>query len=167
MLAMPHLDAAYNLARWLVRDDHLAEDLVQEACLRAFRFLDDLQGEDARAWLMRIVRNTCFSWLRSAARAPEIDEFDEERDSDAEGHFSATQTPETILLQKLDRLRINSAIASLAPCFREAIVLRELENLSYEDIATITGVPIGTVMSRLSRARRMLREALAAEMAKG
>jgi RNA polymerase sigma factor (sigma-70 family) len=165
-LALPHLNAAYNLARWLVRDAHQADDIVQDAYLRAFRFFDSLQGEDAKPWLLRIVRNTCFTWLRGnrhgRGHGTETVEFDEERDS-AEQSVGLTRVddnPESLLLQKIDAHHINAAIAGLPPKFREALVLRELEEMSYEEIAAIADIPIGTVMSRLSRARVMLRAAL-------
>ena len=160
--ALPHLDTAYNLARWLLRDEHSAQDVVQEAYLRAFRFFDGFRGGDARPWLMSIVRNTCFTWLRDHGRGPELVEFDEERGSDAyEPTISrADDNPESLLMRKLESGQVNAAIEELPPVFREALILRELEEMSYEEIAQIAGVPIGTVMSRLSRARRMLRAAL-------
>lgn len=160
--ALPHLDTAYNLARWLLRDEHSAQDAVQEAYLRAFRFFDRLRGGDARPWLMSIVRNTCFTWLRDHGRGPELVEFDEEHGSDA---YEPTidrmdDNPESVLMRKLESRQVNAAIEQLPPVFRETLILRELEEMSYEEIAQIAGVPIGTVMSRLSRARRMLRAAL-------
>ena len=163
--ALPHLNTAYNLARWLVRDEHNAQDVVQDAYLRAFRFFDGFRGGDARPWLMGIVRNTCFSWLREHGHGPEQVEFDEERDSDS---FDPTinradDNPEALLMKKLESSRINAAIEQLPPVFREALILRELEEMSYEEIAQIAGIPIGTVMSRLSRARRLLRAALTVE----
>ena len=147
---LPHVDAAYNLARWLTRNDHDAEDVVQEALLRAYRHLDGLRGE-ARPWLLAIVRNACFSWLR-ANRPAELAVLDEPE--------ADTPGPEAILARELDRRAVNQAIAALPVPFREALVLRELEDLSYKDIARIAGVPIGTVMSRLARARRLLMETL-------
>ena len=163
-VALPHLDTAYNLARWLLRNEHSAQDAVQEAYLRAFRFFDGFRGGDARPWLMSIVRNTCFTWLRDHGRGPELVEFDEEGGRDA---YEPTigrmdDNPESLLLRKLESRQVNAAIEQLPPVFREALILRELEELSYEEIAEISGVPIGTVMSRLSRARRMLRAALTA-----
>ena len=159
---LPHLDAAFNLARWLLRDDHNAQDVVQDAYLRAFRFFDGFHGEQARPWLLGIVRNTCFTWMKENRRAGEQVEFDEERDSgvDDQGLNQAADNPETLLMQKLEREQINKAIEALPPLFREVIVLRELEELSYEEIAQCAAIPIGTVMSRLSRARAMLRAAL-------
>jgi len=149
---LPHLDAAFNLARWLTRNDHDAEDVVQEAMLRAYRFFDALRGE-ARPWLLAIVRNACFSWLQ-ANRPVELQAIDRmEQESDAPG-------PEALAARDLDRRRVNEAIAALPVQFREVLVLRELEDLAYKDIARIAEIPIGTVMSRLARARRLLVESL-------
>lgn len=160
--ALPHLDAAYNLARWLLRDDHNAQDVVQEAYLRAFRFFDGFRGADARPWLLGIVRNTCYTWLKSKGQVGEQVEFDEERDSDPNGSTlsQAGADPEHLLLRKLEKERIDEAIKGLPPAFREVVVLRELEGLSYEEIAQVAAIPLGTVMSRLARARAMLRTAL-------
>ncbi len=161
-LVLPHLDAAYNLARWLLRDDQSARDVVQEASLRAFRFLDGLRGDDARPWLLGIVRNACYTWLRDSRSAPELVEFDEERDSDAlaSGFERAENDPQRLLSRKLDGARINAAIEKLPAVFREVLILREIEELTYEEIARVAAVPLGTVMSRLSRARALLRAAL-------
>jgi len=149
---LPHLDAAFNLARWLTRNDHDAEDVVQEALLRAYRFFDGLRGAP-RPWLLAIVRNACFSWLQ-ANRPAELHAIDgPEQESDAPG-------PEALAARDVDRRRLNEAIAALPVQFREVLVLRELEDLAYKDIARIAEIPIGTVMSRLSRARRQLAEAL-------
>jgi RNA polymerase sigma-70 factor (ECF subfamily) len=163
--ALPHLPAAYNLARWLLRDDRQAEDAVQEAFLRAFRFFDDLRGDEARPWLLGVVRNACYDWMRQHRHLADQVEFDELRDSDVDGPTLASPAPlhaDPALLHEARRRgqRVNAAIAALAPPFREVIVLRELEDMSYEDIARVAGVPIGTVMSRLSRARAVLRAAL-------
>ena len=160
--ALPHLDAAWNLARWLLRDDQLADDAVQEACLRAFRFFDGLRGESARPWLLGIVRNACYDWMRQNRQLADQVEFDELRDSEA---VSAPSSPEAgdparQWEQRVQGERVNAAIDALPPVYREVIVLRELEELRYEDIARIAGIPLGTVMSRLSRARAMLRESL-------
>ena len=159
---LPHLDAAYNLARWLLRDEQNAQDVVQDAYLRAFRFFDGFRGGDARPWLLGIVRNSCFTWLRE--RGCDHVEFDEERDSDQHDPalHEAIDGPERLLERKLERTQVNAAIAMLSPLFREVLILRELESLSYEEIAQVVGIPVGTVMSRLSRARSMLRTALAA-----
>ena len=156
-LVLPHLDAAYNLARWLTRNDHDARDVVQEAALRAFRFLDGLRGE-AKPWLLTLVRNSCMSWLK-ANRPAEL----QGSDSHAAEYAPVEEvTPETIALRQVDARMLNEALAALPAHFREALILRELEELSYRDIARITAVPIGTVMSRLSRARRLLADSLRA-----
>ena len=149
-VVLPHLDAAYSLARWLAGNDHDAEDIAQEACVRAFRFLGGHRGGDARAWLLAIVRNTAFSWLRKnrprAVVSIDDDEIAELEDpAVAAGPFCAA-----------DRNALRSALEALPLEFREAIVLRELEGLSYKEIAEIAGLPVGTVMSRLARARRQL-----------
>jgi len=167
-VALPHLGAAYNLARWLLRDDHQAEDAVQEACLRAFRFFDDLRGSDARPWLLGIVRNACYDWMRQHRHLADQVEFDELRDSGIDDPLAGSRLPEggdpaAQWEQRARGHRVNAAIDALAPAFREVIVLREMEDMSYEDIARIAGIPIGTVMSRLSRARALLRDALAAD----
>ena len=159
--ALPHLDAAYNLARWLLRDDHSAQDAVQEAYLRAFRFFEHLRGEDARPWLLGIVRNTCYTLLQKRRQTGEHVEFDEERDTDlVEATARREDNPERLLLSRLESARLDQAIERLAPRFREVIVLRELEELSYQEIAQTVEIPVGTVMSRLSRARALLREML-------
>lgn len=159
---LPHLDAAYNLARWLLHDDQAAQDVVQEAYLRALRFFDGFRGGDARPWLLSIVRNTCFTWLRDRGH-PAV-EFDEDRDSDQvdPALHEPAEGPSQLLERKLERAQVNAAIAALPPMFREMLILRELEALAYSDIAQIVGIPVGTVMSRLSRARAMLRAALLA-----
>ncbi|MBV9523268.1 MAG: sigma-70 family RNA polymerase sigma factor, partial [Alphaproteobacteria bacterium] len=162
----PHLDAAYNLARWLTRNDHDAQDVVQEAYLRAFRFFDGYRGGDARAWMLKIVRHTCFTWLARnrpveivAASEAEIDEERGERDIAADGGGASGADPETLLLQRLDAKLLNELIAKLPPLYREILVLREIEELSYREIAEILEMPIGTVMSRLARARQRLQRA--------
>jgi len=148
---LPHLDAAYNLARWLTRNDHDADDVLQDAMLRAYRHFEGLRGE-ARPWLLAIVRNACWSWL--ATNRPSDLQASEELESDLPG-------PEAILARELDRREVNEAIESLPAQFREALVLRELEELSYKEIAEVVGCPIGTVMSRLHRGRRILKQAMA------
>ncbi len=168
-LVLPHLDAAYNLARWLLKDDDSARDAVQDAYLRAFRFFDRLQGEEARPWLLAIVRNTCYSLLGKRRQLGEQVEFDEERDSEfaelsVEGHAG---NPETHLFRKIENARIDEAIERLPSVYREVIVLREIEDLGYEEIALVANVPVGTVMSRLSRARAILRARLGRPDGKG
>ena len=159
---LPHLGAAYNIARWLLRDDHIAQDVVQDAYLRALKYFDNFRGEEARPWLLSIVRNTCFTWLKDHGRAGEQVEFDEERDSEVNDLSlqRSVDNPEQLLIQKMESVQINQAITGLPPIYREVIVLRELEEMSYEEIALVASVPIGTVMSRLARARAMLRSAL-------
>ncbi len=159
-VAMPHLPAAYNLARWLLRDDQSADDVVQEAYLRAFRFFKDVRGSDVRPWLLGIVRNACYDWMRQHRRLDDQLEFDELRDSDAASPFTGAADPFTVLEQRAQGERVNRAIGALAPAYREVIVLRELEEMPYEDIARVAGIPVGTVMSRLSRARALLRRLL-------
>jgi RNA polymerase sigma-70 factor, ECF subfamily len=156
LLVLPHLDSAFNLARWLVRNRTDAEDITQEAMLRAYRFFGGFHGSDARAWVLQIVRNTCFTWLEKN-RAPEpTAEFDEEV------HVTNSVTPEALAIASNNRDRLARALETLAPRFREVIVLRELEGCSYKEIAAITSIPIGTVMSALSRARHHLQLALGA-----
>jgi len=162
---LPHLNAAYNLARWLCRNDHDAEDIVQEATLRAFRFFDGFHGEDARAWLLAIVRNTTYTWLQQNRGHESSTSFDEEFHSLQEGGSvtllnQADSNPEAILARDDDRGLVNRALEMLPMEFREVLVLRELEELSYKEISSIAGIPMGTVMSRLARARRLLGECL-------
>jgi RNA polymerase sigma-70 factor (ECF subfamily) len=153
-LVLPHVDAAFNLARWLLRGRADAEDVAQEALLRACRFFGGFNGGDARAWLLQIVRNTCYTWLEKNRPMELSMEFDEEL------HEQTSATPETLAIIADDRKRLTLALETLPPRFREVLVLRELEGCSYKEIATITSIPIGTVMSSLSRARRQLHSAL-------
>jgi len=157
---LPHLDAAYNLARWLMRNEQDAQDIVQEAYLRAFRFFPDFRGGDARAWLLQIVRNSCYSWFRANRPLQNAAEFDENL---APPDFR-TLNPEEIALQSDSSALVRVALQKLPPNFREVIILRELEGLSYREIAEITGMPAGTVMSSLSRARGRLRRILTTSM---
>lgn len=164
---MPHLDAAYNLARWLTRNDSDAQDVVQDACLRAFRYFDSFQGENPSAWLLAIVRNTCFAWMRRNRPSEEVagsDAIDAETAGNAEpllggGSRQLATDPETLLIESRARVQVNDIVAKLPAEFREVIVLREIEDLSYREIADVIGIPIGTVMSRLSRARKLLHDA--------
>jgi RNA polymerase sigma-70 factor (ECF subfamily) len=160
---LPHLDAAYTLARYLMRDPHDAEDAVQDACLRALRYFDTFRGGDARAWLLAIVRNRCLS-LRDERRGRgdrSAVVFDETLHSDESGAESA----DAATLRMATREALDDALRRLPEEFREVIVLRELQEMSYREISEITGVPIGTVMSRLSRARLRLQHALGRESA--
>jgi RNA polymerase sigma-70 factor (ECF subfamily) len=167
-IVMPHLDAAYNLARWLTRNDHDAEDVVQDAFVRAYRFFDSLKEADARPWLLAIVRNTGYTWLRKN-RPTEVVPLDDgvefSSDTPSVGHAApADSNPEVILLQSANRKLVNQALEDLPVGFREVLVMRELEDLSYKEIAAVAGIPIGTVMSRLSRGRELLRGALEQRM---
>ncbi|MGA7919404.1 MAG: sigma-70 family RNA polymerase sigma factor [Candidatus Acidiferrales bacterium] len=153
-LVLPHLDAAFNLARWLLRSRADAEDAAQESMLRAYRFFRGFHGGDVRAWLLQIVRNTCFTWLDKNRRGKDTTEFDETL------HGPSGPTPEELAMTSDRHGRLTQALESLPPRFREVIVLRELEGCSYKEIATITSIPMGTVMSTLSRARRELQRAL-------
>ena len=159
-LAMPHLDAAYNLAMWLTRNSHDAEDVVQDALLRAMRYMNGLRLESARPWLLQIVRHTCYSWLKENRPAEQVS-LDDPDDAWRDLAAASTGEPPAIAIRKADRQQINDAIAALPVAFREVFVLRELEDLSYLDIAHIAEIPIGTVMSRLARARGLMRAALA------
>ncbi len=157
----PHMAAAYNLARWLTRNDHDAEDVVQEAYLRAYRFYDAYHGGDFRAWLLTIVRNTCYTWLQQNRKPSAV------LDEDMAQFDSAKSNPETLLLRTIDVNLLRKAVEELPLEFREAIVLRELEGMSYQEIAAIACVPLETVMSRLARARDRLQSKLARETERG
>lgn len=153
---MRHLDAAYNLARWLARNDQDAEDVVQEAVLRAFRFFGGFRGGDARVWLLAIVRNTFYTQRSHAPAAGTLEEFDE-----AIHGGEDLDDPQAVLLRAADAQSLRDALERLPPEFREVLVLRELEGCSYKEIAAITHLKIGTVMSRLARARERLQRDLA------
>ena len=157
-LVMPHIDAAYNLARWLTRSDADAEDVVQEACLKAFRFLGQCRAEDAKGWFLAITRNAAYSWLRNK-RPQEL-----VLSVGAEGELAELAadpaTPESLMLDGELTSRLEEAIGRLPVPFREVVILREQEELSYKEIAALTAVPIGTVMSRLARGRALLAKAL-------
>ena len=160
---LPHLDAAYNLARWLVRDAHDAQDVVQDALVRALRHFDGFRGGDPRPWLLAIVRNAAFAWL-GARRTGEVDFADHEHELAAALALDAPPAdPESLAIRRAERREIDAAIAALPIAFRETLILRELEDLSYREIAQVLDVPVGTVMSRLARARAMLARALRPE----
>lgn len=161
-LVLPHLHAAFNLARWLVHDDHVAEDLVQDACLRAYRYFESLREGDPRPWLMGIVRNNCYTWLEQQRLIPRHVELDDELiDTLSAPEHGQGMDPGAVLDQERTRKVVDDAIRALAPPFREVVVLREIEGLSYAEIAQVASIPIGTVMSRLSRARAELKGTLA------
>jgi RNA polymerase sigma-70 factor, ECF subfamily len=156
---LPHLDAAYNLARWLSGSPTDADDVVQEAFLRAFRFFDGYQGDNPRAWLLAIVRNTWFTeWRRQRHRA-DATPYDDSLNVDEQLPGWADESgddPEKLAVRQDETELVHRALATLPVEFREVIVLRELEDMSYKDVAAVAGIPLGTVMSRLSRARRLL-----------
>jgi RNA polymerase sigma-70 factor (ECF subfamily) len=153
---LPHLDSAYNLARWLTRNEADAQDVVQEAYLRAFRFFADFRGGNARAWVLRIVRNTCYSWLHHNRPQHPTVEFDET----SFGPDPLAQNPEQALSRNDDRDLVCRALQDLPPRHREILILRELEGMSYKEISEIIDMPPGTVMSRLARARDRFRQSL-------
>src|ERR1700676_2666302 len=153
-LVLPHLDAAFNLARWLLRRRTDAEDVTQEAMLRAYKFFPGFHGGDVRAWLLQIVRNNCYTWLEKNRPMEMTTEFDEEL-------YSQSQvTPESLAIAGDNRERLTRALEDLPPRFREVLVLRELDGCSYKEIAAITSMPIGTVMDALARARQRLHRTL-------
>lgn len=161
-IVTPHAVAAYNLARWLMRNDQDAEDVVQEASIRAFRAIDGYQGGDSKAWLLAIVRNTSYTNLnrkRSHDLTIALDDTMMDIPADAPG-------PESLLLKRADREALMQAIERLPTEYREVVVLRDMEDLSYKEIAAIAGLPIGTVMSRLARARRRLQQSLSEQTGK-
>ena len=159
-LVLPHLDAGFNLARWLLRNPADAEDVVQEAMLRAYRFFEHFRGGDARAWLLQIVRNSCYTWLEKHRPAELMTEFNEEV------HHGPSADPEKLAIRSAEREHLMRALDSLPARSREVLVLRELEGCSYKEIAEITGIPMGTVMSTLSRARERLHQTLTGSTAK-
>ena len=161
-IALPHLGAAYNLARWLIHNEHDAEDVVQEAYLRAFKFFNGYYGGDSRAWLLTIVRNSCYTWLQRN-RALRLTEPIEDILDEVGMDFS---DPEMLLLQSVDSQIVRQALQDLPVEFREVVVLREMEGLAYKEIANVVDIPIGTVMSRLKRGRERLHSLLAKSMGK-
>lgn len=157
-VVLPHLDDAYTLACYLLRDEHDAQDVVQDAVLRALRYFDGFRDGDARAWLLAIVRNCCHTWhRRHRADRVTVPYADAQTSPQLRGSAGA----DALAIQSSDRAAIERAIAGLPTEFREVIVLRELHELSYKEIGTVTGVPVGTVMSRLARARKRLASSLA------
>ena len=161
-IALPHLGAAYNLARWMLHNEHDAEDVVQEAYLRALKSFSGYYGGDSRSWLMTIVRNTCYTWLQKN-RALRLSDPIEDKLDEVGLDFA---DPEMLLLQSADSQMVRHALQELPVEFREVMVLREMEDLSYKAIADIVDVPIGTVMSRLARGRKRLQALLANRMGK-
>ncbi len=162
-VVLPHLDSAYNLARWLTGNDHDAEDVVQDAYLRAARFFSSFRGGEGRPWLLTVVRRACYDWLARNRPHQALAVFDEEIHSGAGAGFDPVQ----VLLKQEDRAALRQALADLPVEFREVVVLRELEGLSYREIAGVTELPVGTVMSRLARGRERLRDALARHLREG
>ena len=160
---LPHLDAAYNLARWLAGNDHDARDVAQEASLRAFKFFGNFRGDNARAWLLTIVRNTFYTWLKKNRPSKIAGELDEEALAVEDVSLNA----DNLNLRLADAEAVRRAIAELPVEFREMIILREMEGFSYKEIAELSDVPIGTVMSRLARARKQLQKSLAGEFQPG
>jgi RNA polymerase sigma-70 factor (ECF subfamily) len=153
---LPHADAAYQLARRLTRRNQDAEDVVQEAYLRAWQFFGNFHGCDGRTWLLAIVRNTCYTWLKKYRAAEPATYFDAQMHDAA----STADDPAALLLQSEDVQMLRATLEELPVEFREAIVLRELEGLSYKEIADVAGIPVGTVMSRLARGRERLEQVL-------
>ena len=160
---LPHLDAAYNLARWLLRSSEGADDVTQEALLRACKFFEGFHGDNAKAWLLTIVRNSCYTWIKSRSNmetmsADEEGEFHPEHERALAEAGHSLPAPDARLIAAADRESVRAALERLPIAYRETLVLREVEGLSYKEIGAITDVPIGTVMSRLSRARQLLKQ---------
>jgi RNA polymerase sigma factor (sigma-70 family) len=156
-VTLPHLDAAYNLARWLTQNEHAAEDVVQEAYLRAARYFGSFRGGDGRPWLLGVVRRAAFDWL-SNNRGQSAVTFNE----DVHGRGDDSSDPVQATMRKIDQISVHRALEELPLPLREVVVLRELEGMTYQQIATLTVVPVGTVMSRLARGRAQLQKRLAA-----
>ena len=160
---IPHLDAAHNLARWITKNGEDAEDVVQErTCLRAYRYFDGYHGGSVKAWLLTIVRNTCYTWLQQNRKRP----VDIISDDELNAFESADASPETVLLAGIDKDLLHKAMDALPAEYREILILREMEELSYKEIADIAELPVGTVMSRLSRARKRLQQLLTGDESK-
>jgi RNA polymerase sigma-70 factor (ECF subfamily) len=162
-VVLPHLDSAYNLARWLTGNGHNAEDVVQDAYLRAFEFFGSFRGGNGRPWLLTIVRRGCYEWLRRNRSHQSLAVFDEELHSDPDD----SDDPVELLLRQEDREMLRQALDELPVEFREVLILRELEGLSYKEIAAVTDLPPGTIMSRLARARERLRRGLVKHLREG
>lgn len=156
--ALPHLGAAYNLARWLTGNDSDAEDVVQEACLRAFRFFDSFHGGNFKAWLLTVVRHTFYHWHNQSRHHRATLSLDDERWAGGLPEFRCAVSHD------LELVSIKDAMLTLSPEFREILVLRELENLSYKELSSLLNLPIGTVMSRLARARAALKNQFGAQV---
>jgi len=162
-VALPHLAAAYNLARWLIHNQQDAEDVVQEAYLRAFKFFSGYYGGNSRSWVLTIVRNTCYTWLQQNRALQMTDSIDDKIDEIG----LDLADPEMVMLRSADSQIVRQALQDLPVEFREVVVMREMEGLTYKEIADIVDVPIGTVMSRLARGRKRLQTLLASRMGKG
>ncbi len=152
-LVLPHLDAAYNLARWLTRDTHDAEDVVQDACIRALKYIGSLEGGDARGWFLKIVRNAFYDWLGRNRPAEVVNDENEAVDAAVD---PVAISPEQAAMRKAELRMLADAVEELPLQYREVLILRELEELSYKEIARVADIPVGTVMSRLARARGLL-----------
>jgi RNA polymerase sigma-70 factor, ECF subfamily len=164
---LPHIDSAHNLARWILHDERDAEDVTQEACLRAYQFFEGFRGGNAKAWLLAIVRNASITWLEKNRRK-DMSPFDEEVHGAPDGpapSIGQAPGPEAALLESADREMVQRALEELPAAYREALVLRELEGLSYKEISAVAEVPLGTVMSRLARGRGLLRQRLVERLA--
>ena len=160
-LVLPHLSSAFNLARWLTRNDHDAQDVVQEAYLRAYKFFPGFRGEDPRSWLLAIVRNTFYTWYQQNRGQASATVFDEEIHRAEMAAPHPHDNPEAMLIRSESQKRVHQALRALPLEFREVVMLRELEELSYKQIAAVVGIPMGTVMSRLGRGRQLLATLLA------
>ena len=159
-----HLDSAYNLARWMTRDAGLARDAVQDGCLRAFRAFDQMHGPNARGWFLAVIRNACLDLLRERRDRALEEEYDDEAHGGTEFAGSgAASTPEEIVARASDAQWLRGCIEALPREYREVVVLRELEEMSYKEISAIVDIPIGTVMSRLSRGRELLQRRMQVE----
>jgi RNA polymerase sigma-70 factor (ECF subfamily) len=158
-LVLPHLDSAYSLARYLLHDEHDAQDAVQEAALRAVRYFDGFRGGDARAWLLAIVRNCCYTWQQGRHAEPATISYTDDTVID----IADPRATDDQVVEGAERARVQAAVRALPADLREMVVLREIEQLSYREISEVVGIPIGTVMSRLSRARQRLAATLGGE----